>query len=146
MGVAGGVKPTVAEMQPGSDDMRSRAAVSKARWSDRVLTPLETFALLGDEDDIEIYDVRTAEQRSGHIINEQGPKVVTGSVSVPLDDLVSGAVPLPKAGGAIVLVCSRGPKSLVALDYLSEATEARVVCVEGGITAWHAAALPTDEL
>ena len=141
-----GVEPTAAEMTPGSEEMKARAAVSKARWSDRVLTPLEAFALVGDEDDIEIYDVRTAEQRSGHDINEQGPKAITGSVSVPLDDLVSGKAPLPPDGAPIVLVCSRGPKSLVALDYLSEVSSARVVCVEGGITAWHAAALPTDEL
>ena len=39
-------------------------------------------------------------------------------------------------------MCSRGPKSLVALDYLAERYP-NAVCVEGGITAWDAAALPT---
>ena len=111
-----------------------------------MLTPLEAFALLGDEDDIEIFDVRTPAQRAGHVINDQSPKAVVGSMCVPLDDLVSGAAPLPPAGMPIVLVCSRGPKSLVALDYLSEVTDARVFCVEGGISAWHAAALPTEDL
>ena len=144
--VGRGQPPSTEEMKPGSPQMLARAATARARRSELVLTPLEAFALIGDEDDIEVYDVRTQEQRSKHSINDQGPKTVTGSVCIPLDDLVSGAAPMPPAGAPVVLVCSRGPKSLVALDYLCEACDARVVCVEGGISAWHAAALPTDDL
>ena len=45
----------------------------------------------------------------------------------------------------LLLVCSKGPKSLVALDYLAERCP-RAVAVEGGITAWDAAVLPTEEV
>ena len=40
-------------------------------------------------------------------------------------------------------VCSKGPKSLVALDFLYDRFE-RVYCIEGGITAWAQAKLPTE--
>ena len=57
-----------------------------------MITPYEAFKLLGDEDDIEIYDVRTAEQREGHVINGQIGVSVMGALSLPLDDLVGEAV------------------------------------------------------
>jgi len=56
---------------------------------------------------------------------------------------VDGRVALPSPEQLVVLVCSRGPKSLVALDWLAEACP-RAVCVEGGITAWDVAKLPTE--
>ena len=137
--------PTAAEMTPGSSEILARAKASKAAWSERVLTPLETFALIGDEDDIEIYDVRTHEQRKGHAINGRVGVTVKGATSLPLDDLVSGAAELPPSELPVVFVCSKGPKSLVTLDWLAERCP-RAVCVEGGITAWDAAALPTDDV
>jgi len=139
------VAPTVAEMTPGSPELLARAAVSKARWSDRVLTPYEAFKLLGDEDEIDVLDVRTTAQREGHAINGVAGVSVKGARSVALDDLVSGASPLPPAGMPILLVCSKGPKSAVALDYLAEACP-RAVCVEGGITAWDDAKLPVEDV
>ena len=124
---------------------RFGAKASKAAWSERVLTPLETFALIGDEDDIEIYDMRTHEQRKGHAINGRVGVTVKGATSLPLDDLVSGAAELPPSELPVVFVCSKGPKSLDTLDWLAERCP-RAVCVEGGITAWDAAALPTDDV
>jgi rhodanese-related sulfurtransferase len=56
---------------------------------------------------------------------------------------VGGRVALPSPEQLVVLVCSRGPKSLVALDWLAEACP-RAVCVDGGITAWDVAKLPTE--
>ena len=50
---------------------------------------------------------------------------------------MDGRVALPSPEQLVVLVCSRGPKSLVALDWLAEACP-RAVCVDGGITAWDA--------
>ena len=137
--------PTAEELSPGSPEMLARASLSQAKWSDRVLTPLETFALLGDEDGVEIFDVRTTAQRTGHEINGRAGVGVMGAASVPLDDLVSGAVELPPPDMRVVLVCSRGPKSLVALDYLAERCP-RAVCVEGGVTAWQNAKLPTEDV
>ena len=66
-----------------------------------------------------------------------------GARCVPLDDMVSGAAGLPDPERPLLLVCSRGPKSLVALDYLAD-SHPRAVCVEGGITAWDVAKLPTE--
>ena len=137
--------PTAEEMTPASEAMKARAAAAKAQWAERVLTPYEAFALMADEDEIEVLDVRTSAQRAGHEINGRAGVSVLGARSVPLDDLVSGAAPLPPAGQPVLLVCSRGPKSLVALDYLAACCPlAR--CVEGGITAWEAQYLPTEEV
>ena len=61
----------------------------------------------------------------------------------PNPDQVDGRVALPSPEQLVVLVCSRGPKSLVALDWLAEACP-RAVCVDGGITAWDVAKLPTE--
>lgn len=137
--------PTEAEMTPGSPEILARAKSSKANWSDRVLTPYEAFAFIGDEDDVEIYDVRTPEQRRSHAINGRSAIGVKGAASLPLDDMVSGAAELPPADIPIVFVCSKGPKSLVTLDFLAERCP-RAVCVEGGVTAWDTAGLPTEDI
>ena len=60
-----------------------------------------------------------------------------------LDDLVSGAEELPEDVDAIVLCCSKGPKSAVAMGWLMETNQAKeAFCVEGGVTSWDAAELP----
>ncbi len=140
-----GEAPSVAEMTPASPEMLARAAAANAAWSDRVLTPYEAFAYMGDEEDIEVIDVRTAEQRQKHSINGQVGLSVKGAQHVPLDDLVSGEARLPPADAPLLLVCSKGPKSLVALDYLARACP-RAMCVEGGVVAWDAAKLPTEKV
>ena len=68
---------------------------------------------------------------------------VKGSQLLPLDAIADGTIAPPASNQPCIFVCSRGPKSLVALDYLSERCP-RAVCVEGGITAWDTAALPTE--
>jgi uncharacterized protein (TIGR02058 family) len=138
-------RPTEAELTPGSPELLARADASASRWGSRVLTPYEAFAFLADEDDVEIYDVRTEEQRASHSINGRGAKTVLGSISRPIDDIVSGAAEPPPANQPVLLVCSKGPKSLVALDFLS-AVCPKAVCVAGGIAAWDAAALPTEDV
>ncbi len=64
---------------------------------------------------------------------------------MPLDDLVSGAAPLPPADLPLVLVCKWGPKSLVALDFLAERCP-KAVCVDGGIQSWDSALLPVEKV
>ena len=51
----------------------------------------------------------------------------------------------PPADQPVLLVCSKGPKSLVALDFLADLCP-RAVCVAGGIAAWDEAALPTEDV
>jgi rhodanese-related sulfurtransferase len=120
-----------------------------------VLTPYEAAALICEEDDegeggaegeIEVLDVRTQAQREQHAINERGPGMtVRGARAAPLDEMVAGRLALPPPERRVVLVCSRGPKSLVALDWLAEACP-RAVCVEGGISAWDVAKLPIERV
>eukprot|EP00962_Isochrysis_galbana_P000336 scaffold98_cov51-Isochrysis_galbana.AAC.1 len=43
----------------GSAAMKARAALARRAYPSRVLTPLEAFRLLADEDNIRIVDVRT---------------------------------------------------------------------------------------
>ena len=89
--------------------------------------------------------MRTAQQREEHTINGRRGVGVKGALSIPLDDLVSGTAELPPPDTPLLLVCSKGPKSLVALDFVAERWK-RARCVEGGVTAWDKAALPTEEL
>ena len=62
-----------------------------------------------------------------------------------LDVSLGWSRPLPAADVPTVLVCSKGPKSLVALDYLAEHCP-KAVCVEGGVVAWDKAKLPTEDV
>ena len=98
------------------------------------------------QDDIQIIDVRTTEQARGHEINGRSGRSILGAISVPLDDMVSGASTLSTNDHVTLLACSKGPKSLVALDYLSASCEGRLYCIEGGITAWEQANLPMTDV
>ena len=71
--------------------------------------------------------------------------VIKPQESIEVRILMQPLKELPPADTPIVLVCSHGPKSLVALDYLSEACP-RAVCVEGGISAWDSAVLPVEDV
>eukprot|EP00966_Prymnesium_polylepis_P265972 6143821-Prymnesium_polylepis.1 len=139
--------PTPEEMQPGSPEMLARAKAAAKQYEDRVLTPLEAFSLIGDEDAIELVDVRTVEQQRGHEINGKAGRSILGAVSTPLDDIVAGTTPPPDGSASVVLLaCSKGPKSLVALDYLAASGAGRFYCIEGGITAWEQANLPMTDV
>mmetsp|Transcript_35994 Transcript_35994/g.64702 ORF Transcript_35994/g.64702 Transcript_35994/m.64702 type:complete len:204 (-) Transcript_35994:8-619(-) len=137
--------PTEAEMVPASPEMLARAAQSLSKWEERVLTPDEAVAFLGDGDDVQIIDVRTQAQRCGHTISGRSAVSIKGALSLPLDDIVSGTLELPPSNASFILVCSRGPKSLVALDYLA-GHYPKAVCVQGGIEAWYEAGLPTEDV
>ena len=137
-------QPTLAEMTPGSPEMLARANEVKARLGERVLSPLEASSFLMDED-ADVVDVRTLEQAAAHEINGQAGRTIRGSSRVSLDAMVAGEEPSPPRERPLLLACSRGPKSLVALDYLSEKC-ARVYTIDGGITAWDQAGLPTQDV
>ena len=139
--------PTPEEMNPGSPEMLARAARAKVTLADRVLDPLAASSFVLENDDVTIVDVRTREQAERHEINGTAGLTVRGAIRRSLDDMVVGMVPLPR--GKILLCCSKGPKSLVALDYMvnslpSAENDLRVI--EGGIAAWDALSLPTKDL
>ena len=85
------------------------------------------------------------EQATAHEINGRAGRTIRGSSRVALDAMVAGEAPSPPRERPLLLACSRGPKSLVALDYLSEKC-ARVYTIDGGITAWDQAGLPTQDV
>ena len=66
-----GKKPSANELMEGTREMNARALAAKERWSvleegqkrSRVLTPYEAFAFIGEEEEVEIIDVRTPAQR-----------------------------------------------------------------------------------
>jgi len=142
--------PTEEEMTPGSPQMLARAARVKEAYADRVLSPSAAAALMAgeggfDKGRVAFVDVRTPDQFRSHEINGRAGVTLadeSGSAvaRVSLDDLVSGAEELPEEGiDAIVLCCSKGPKSAVAMGWLMDTKAVKeAYCVDGGITAWDA--------
>ena len=70
---------------------------------------------------------------------------IAGAQSVPLDEIVRGVayLPDPEMEPTLILVCSDGPKSLVALDFLYDRFE-RIFCIEGGVAEWERQTLPVE--
>mmetsp|Transcript_26013 Transcript_26013/g.66050 ORF Transcript_26013/g.66050 Transcript_26013/m.66050 type:complete len:168 (-) Transcript_26013:378-881(-) len=136
--------PTAGEMTPGSAEMKARAQDARAKFPDLILEPMEA-TLFAIKHKAKIIDVRTAAERVSHEINGRPGVAVTGALSIPLDDMVSGSAPVPS--GPLLLVCSKGPKSLVALDYLlGDVGVDGVWVVDGGTTAWDTEGLPVESV
>lgn len=137
--------PTNEEMEPGSPEMKARAQVAREKYADKILNPKDAtlFAL---ENQAKIIDVRTAAERARHEINGVKGRTIRGALSCPLNDMVAGTTPVPS--GPLLLVCTRGPKSLVALDFIlgDAGVKADVRLVDGGTTAWDSAGLPTENV
>lgn len=140
--------PTPEEITPGSPEMLARATRAKEARSDRVLGPLAASEFVASPTGgVTIIDVRTQEQASGHEIGGKAGVGVRWSMRQSLDDMVSGEVPMPR--GKVLLCCSKGPKSLVALDWLMETLPAwgnDLYVLEGGIAAWAEFGLPTVDI
>lgn len=126
-----------------ADDRTDEERALAKRLSERILTPYEAFAMLGEEEgDVELFDVRPSTA-----LSDLGGMSVKGAKALPVDALLRGEVPLPASDlAAVVLVCPRGsPYSLRALDFLAEACPT-AVCVEGGVVAWEEYKLPVGRL
>jgi len=138
--------PTPDEMTPGHPALIARAAIAKAYHGERVLTPQDALAMLEAEDeDVDVVDVRTEEQQATHEVNGVCGLTIAGATGVSLDSIVGGSAYLPDSETTVILACSKGPKSLVALDFLYDRFE-KIYCIEGGLTAWDAAGLPTERV
>jgi len=130
--------------------MKARAALARRAFPSAVLTPLEAMCLLVDEDNVRVVDVRTQEERAGHVINGRAGVAIRGADSLPLNAMVlEGAAAAADAAahdGPLLLHCSKGPKSLVALSYLAPLvpSQTRVYVVDGGVTAWEDNNLPVE--
>jgi len=136
--------PTDEELTPGHPAMIARAAIAKYYHSERVLAPPDALKLIeqvrSTGAEAEIIDV---ERRTAPADEQGATIIIEGAHSVSLDSLVEGGAYMPDAETAIVLTCDRGPKALVALDFLYDRFE-QVYCIDGGTEAWQSAELPTE--
>ena len=84
------------------------------------------------------------------MINGRAGVAIRGADSLPLNAMVlEGAAAAADAAahdGPLLLHCSKGPKSLVALSYLAPLvpSQTRVYVVDGGVTAWEDNNLPVE--
>ena len=82
---------------------------------------------------IPLVDVRTpAEYKSIHVVD---------AVNYPMESLDLGKIPFAREQ-EIHVICQSGGRSLKACQKLEAAGFTNIVNVEGGTSAWHAAALP----
>lgn len=92
------------------------------------ISALELRALLADQPDIRVLDVRTGgEFESVHI---------PGSYNVPLDTLAEHAREFASVEGPIVLVCQSGARATTAQDKLNAAGCGELRVLDGGIGSW----------
>ena len=131
-------------------ELYERAAAARARHADGgerpgggMVTPLEAFAIMAEEDDIEVVDVG----------GDDGAPAIRGAWRDPLARMAAliadGDEWMPPAR-TVVLSCRKGDASAVALDLLTEhlraaGSPARLLCVEGGCAAWQLNHLPMEE-
>lgn len=114
-----GSTPSKEEMQPGSPEMLARATAVQSIHHARLLSPEQAklFLMRNLMAGPKVLDVRTKDQRGQHEINGRAGRTIMGSKVCSLDDMVSGLAPKPT--GPTLLVCSKGPKALVALGWLA---------------------------
>ena len=76
--------------------------------------------------------------------NEFAERRIPGALPMPLSRLAEDYQQLP-TDRPIITQCASGKRSLVAAEFLSRHGYAEVSNLEGGIIAWQAAGLPTDD-
>jgi hydroxyacylglutathione hydrolase len=99
------------------------------------LTPIEAAARLREQDDWQIVDVRTAEERPDGVIE--------GDVLIPLDELSARAGEIDPARPSLIY-CRSGSRSAMAVAAL-RAAGYDAHNLAGGMLAWLEAGLPTAE-
>ncbi len=68
---------------------------------------------------------------------------IPGSTLIPFEELTARLAEIPR-DREIVVVCAFGGRSMNARDTLLKAGFARVVSMEGGMTAWRSAGQPVE--
>ncbi|HUF99941.1 MAG TPA: rhodanese-like domain-containing protein [Ilumatobacter sp.] len=100
--------------------------------------PSDLVRLRTENPDVRVIDVRTpGEFADGHI---------AGSYNVPLPDLTEHREEFRAASGPVVLVCQSGRRAAQAESTLSSLGWTEMHVLDGGLQAWHAAALPVSSL
>ncbi len=99
------------------------------------ITPIELQRILASQPAVPLIDVRTpVEFAEVHVPRAR---------NIPLDELKSGALSVPKEQ-RIYLLCRSGQRAAKAADKLAGEGFAKPVVVEGGTLAWIAANLPVE--
>jgi rhodanese-related sulfurtransferase len=100
------------------------------------LSVQQSAELLSQKNSIPLIDVRTpAEYGSIH---------ANGAVNHPMESLDIEKIPFSKEQ-EIHVICQSGGRSMKVSQKLEAAGFTKIVNVEGGTSAWHAAGLPVDE-
>jgi rhodanese-related sulfurtransferase len=100
------------------------------------MKPQPLFEAIAGATRVHVLDVRTPSEFENHHIS--------GAYNVPLDQLAEHAPELRAVnGGLVVLVCQSGQRATRAEALLHQAGMPDVHVLEGGMTAWMQAGLPT---
>lgn len=128
---------TAEELIPKSNEMMARAQRVKATLPERFVAPEEAAEMV--RVGAALIDVRTEEQVLTHEVIEGTPALTARNARrVALDNWVIAGGPPPMLGGGgrrVVLACTAGPKSALAVEYLLE-YGVDAVAVAGGLKAW----------
>ena len=128
---------TAEELIPKSNEMMARAQRVKATLPERFVAPEEAAEMV--RVGAALIDVRTEEQVLTHEVIEGTPALTARNArQVALDNWVIAGGPPPMLGGGgrrVVLACTAGPKSALAVEYLLE-YGVDAVAVAGGLKAW----------
>ena len=96
----------------------------------------QSFDKRKQNSDIPMIDVRTPA--------EYGTIHANGAVNHPMESLDIEKIPFPKEQ-EIHVICQSGGRSMKVSQKLEAAGFTKIVNVEGGTSAWHAAGLPVVE-
>lgn len=111
------------------------AAPASAEAEAPIITPSELQERIDSGDAPVIIDVRSEDEfKSGHI---------PGALHIPYDQ-VAARISQVDAPDGVALYCLKGPRARMGEAALLESGYTKVLHIEGGFTAWHAAGLPVE--
>lgn len=100
------------------------------------VTPTEAYEMMSRDPHKFIFvDVR--------LHNAYDAEHAIGAINLPIHDLYDDRLALPKKGQTIVLICGDGKLAGVAYGYLQDYGFTNLERIEGGLSAWKKAGLPT---
>ena len=126
--------------------MLARAARCRDAFPHRFVAPAEAAEMM--RVGATLCDVRTEQQVLDHEVGGAPGRVAVDSRRLALDNMVIAGGPPPMLGGGgrkVVAVCTGGPKSAIAVEFLLE-FGIDAYAVDGGLAGWHAAGLPVAGL
>ena len=91
------------------------------------ITPSELYSRLQANDDIDLIDVRTSDEREAYHI---------GGIHLPLDEILNQTL-LIRKDKPVVIYCKKGIRSMIAIQRLQQKYDYHnLINLQGGIEAW----------